>query len=421
MIVRAALPGGTRSSHEVSASIGSDQTGTVSSSDSSRGGNIIIYINGGSQTLEFIQGSTRHYPSRGNGGTLTPSGGDNIVSGGVNIGSVRGCFDFSGFVSFQARVGSSSGGDSRDLSINKRVLNVTRGDSSYQDGVTARPNERLRFEITAQTTGNAYQNNVIVRDILPTQLSYVSGSMRQDGSSVSGEFDLFGGGRNLGYLSPGTSRVITFEANVAGSGVFSGGTSIVNTANVRSDQVTTRQDDAMVTVSVSSTESSVSFSRRKTAYNLTQGADATVVTANPGDTIVYNLYYRNTGSVTNTGVVIEDDIHDVTELARVTNQGGAIAVNGSIRYAAIDVPPGVEVSRTFEVVVRPVSEWVTGNDQIMSNVYGNEVRVPVLRTTPPPHIPPRTGAGEWLVGILAAFTTSGYWVYRARKRSVLQV
>lgn len=415
VIIRSVLPGGTRSSHEVSASISSDQTGSVGSSDGSRGGNITIYINGGAQTLEFIPGSTRHHPNRGNSGTQSLSNGDNITSGGVNIGSVRGCFEFSGFVSFQARVGSSSSVETRNLSINKRVLNVTRGDSFYQESVTAKPNDRLRFEILVQTAGNASQNNVIVRDILPTQLSFVSGTMRLDGSLIGSELELFGGGRNLGFLSAGTVRTTTFEANVGGAGLFSGsGATLVNTANVRSDQVSVRQDDTPITVSM---VAGSQFTLRKTAFNLTQGVDAATATANPGDTIVYNLYYRNTGSVTNTGVVIEDGIQDVLELAQITNQGGAIAVNGFIRYAAVDVPPGVEVSRSFEVRIRPVAEWPAGTDQVMINIYGNEIRVPVRRTATPvtPVIPPRTGAGEWLAGILAVLVTGSYWAVRKSK------
>lgn len=413
VIVRAILPGGSRNSHEVSATIASDQTSAISSSSSFRGGNITINLSGQAQNLEFISGSVRHFPNRTTSGQI-PSGGDNLVGSGLNIGTIRGCFEFSGFVTFRARVGQV--GQDRNLSLIKRVLNVTKGETSFRDSTIANPGDRLRFEIRFDLGGNASQNNVIVRDILPSRVSRVDGSVREGGGTVSSSYesDLFGSGRNLGTLSAGSSKTITFEANVSDSSQFVGTNTLTNTANIRSDQVSTRQDDAEVIVQL---VLGTSFSLRKTAFNLTKGVEAPTAFADPGDVITYSLYYRNTGQTNITGAVIEDNIHDVLELVEITNFGNAVSVNSVIKWNPVDVPAGVEISRTFQVRVRDASLFPAGSDLVMTNIYGNEVRVSVRR----PQVlglPPRTGAAEWLSGSLASLVTFGYFLYRRRLKII---
>lgn len=422
--IRAALPGGTRQDHTVAASISADNAALVSSHDTNfnRGGDITIHINGSAQTLEFIPGSARWFPNHSTTAQTVANGDNLVTSAGLNIGTVRGCFEFSGFVNFRARVGAAAVAGvttNYDLGITKRVLNVTRNETTYQSSTSAFPGERVRFEVRATTSGNATQNNVIVRDITPTsQLNLVSGTLLLNGTNASNmESDFLGSGRNIGSRSPGSTDVFVFDALVAGSGAFSGTvTTVTNTANVRSDQVGTRQAQATVNVQL---VSNIQFQQRKTAFNLTQGVDASAAPANPGDSIVYTLYFRNTGNTQLNGIVIEDNIHDILELAQITDQGGAVAVNSSIRYAAVDIPAGVEVSRSFTVRVRPSSEFPAGSDLVMSNVYGNEVRVvvrvPQIAAAVTRARAPRTGPGEWLMTLLASFTTFGYFLYRKQK------
>ncbi|MBI4049992.1 MAG: DUF11 domain-containing protein [Candidatus Doudnabacteria bacterium] len=418
--IRATLPGGTRTDHAVSASISADNATTVTSHDTNfnRGGDMIIHINGQPQTLEFIPGSVRWFPNHSTTPQTTGSGDSLVTAAGLNIGTVRGCFEFSGFVNFRARVGAAAAAN-YDLGITKRVLNVSRGETTYQSSTNASPGERVRFEVRATTSGNASQSNVIVRDVIPTsQLNLVGGTLLLNGANVSNmEADFLGSGRNIGSRSPGSTDVFVFDALVAGSGAFSGTiTTVTNTANVRSDQVGTRQAQAQVNVQLAQ---NVQFQQRKTAFNLTQGVDATSIAANPGDSIVYTLYFKNTGAAQLSGIIIEDNIQDILQLAQITDQGGAVSVNGSIKYASVDIPVGVEVSRSFTVRVRNPSEFPAGHDSVMTNIYGNEVRilvrVPAVAAAAIQAQPPRTGPGEWLMTLLAGLTTMSYWLYRKQK------
>ncbi|TSA46041.1 hypothetical protein D4R52_01250, partial [bacterium] len=315
-----------------------------------------------------------------------------------------------------AQVIVNGNSSSADLFITKSVLDVTRGDGSYQDMITANAGDRVRFQLNVSTLGGTTQSNVIVRDILPSQLTYVTGTENASGSYINNEYDLFGSGFNLGTIYSSTTKTIQFDAQVVNASSFSGTATIINTANVRSDQVSTRQDTATVNVQ---TVLGVTFQQRKTAYNLTQGADATTVLAHPGDVIAYTLYYKNTGSSTITNVTINDDLTGIKQYATVTNPGDAVSVNGSIVYAPVTVVAGVEVAKTFQVTIFPANQLATNTTLVMTNFFGNQVNVQIQTSRVQGAVtPPRTGGGEWLAGIFAALLTFGFWTYRKRQRRV---
>lgn len=106
VIIKAVLQEGNLLDHDVSAHIVSDQTPVVTSDSVSRGGNITIHVGSQPRNLEFIAGSTKHFPRKTAVGQTVSDGG-NISTKGVNIGTVRGGFEFSGFVTFRARAGDS--------------------------------------------------------------------------------------------------------------------------------------------------------------------------------------------------------------------------------------------------------------------------------------------------------------------------
>ena len=133
--------------------------------------------------------------------------------------------------------------------------------------------------------------------------------------------------------------------------------------------------------------------------------------ADAGDIINYTLTYENTGEVTARNVVIEDDISDVLQLADLINDGGGTLIGGTIRFPAITVSPGVSVSKTFQVRVRPVE--FGASDLTMTNIYGNQVdvqvRPPLVKGT---YIAPKTGPAENVVLILSLLTTAAFYLRR---------
>ena len=301
------------------------------------------------------------------------------------------------------RVMEGDNGD-LDLSIDKRVRNITRGETNFLQNTNASVGDLVRFEIEIEALGDDNQTGVLLRDVLPVGLTFESGD-RVPGTGV-----------NIGAMADGQRRTYIFDARVIGAGTGS----LTNTAYVQSNQVSERSDKASVNMSGAVV---AAVSQRKTAFNLTQNANAASVTARSGDVITYALYFKNTGSSVITGKVIEDDISDVLELAEIVDQGGAASVDHVIRWAPMAVAAGSEIARSFQVRVRASSLFPANSDLVMSNFYGNEVRVTVAREQVAGVVttPPRTGASENTVLALAALSTLGYWIYRRTRKATARI
>lgn len=401
MRVRATLPSGTATVHTVSAQISADNAGTVTSSQ--KGGNMDVHINGNAQRLEYVSGSTRWYPEGSSSGQQMPDG---IVSSGITIGDIRGCWDFAGFVKFRVRVTQDLVEEDGYLQIDKNVSNIT-SDTSFRDQVDADPSDTVEFEIIVRATSGDVRE-VVIRDILPSELYYVSGTFRVNGSNRSNASDLFGSGYEYGTLYEGQSATIRFEADVASYSYF--GTSartLTNTANARGRNVSTVQDTALVRIS--GQVQSSSFTLSKAAYNQTQGVNAQSVYANEGDVINYTLTYRNTGNTSITNVVIEDDLSDVLRHADIINTGDGAMYGNTIRFPTITVPSGVSIDETFQVRVRSIG----GSDLVMSNIYGNQIdiqlRPPTVKGT---YIAPKSGPAENFALFGALLVTAALYIRR---------
>ncbi|MDP2932958.1 MAG: hypothetical protein Q8N81_02395 [bacterium] len=398
--VRAVFPGGVSNTHSVSAVLTADNASTVYSS--SRGGDIAIKVNGSSQTLEYISGSTQWFPNRSTSGQALSDG--ILSSSGVMLGSIRGCWNYSGFVKFRARVGQTTA--SGNLQIDKTV-SLSSG-TSYYNSVDAQPSDIVRFRVVTKAL-NANVSSVTVRDILPSSLIYRSGTTKVNGATVSDSSGFFGAGYEYGTLSKDQTIDITFEAQLASASYFGNSSqTITNTANARGSGVDTVQDTAEVRVG---TVAGSSFELSKSAYNQTQGVNALSVLANAGDIINYKLTYRNSGAATIYSAVIEDDISDVLNHATVINAGEGSLSGNFIRFPAITVPAGVSIDKTFQVRMKDVYSGQT--DITMSNTYGNrldiQIRTPTVLGT---YIAPKTGPGENLVLLFAVASTVGVFLYR---------
>ncbi|PIR97182.1 MAG: hypothetical protein COT91_02715 [Candidatus Doudnabacteria bacterium CG10_big_fil_rev_8_21_14_0_10_41_10] len=404
--IRAFLPSGKSQTHSVSAQISSDDTSTVSSSN--KGGDVDIDVSGTeSQNIEYISGSTRWYPEGNSSYQTLPDG---IVTSGINIGDIRGCWDFSGFVKFQARIGEQVIENDGYLEIDKTVLHTSRAGSSFRDEVDAEPSDAVEFKIVVEARGGDIRN-VIIRDILPSGLDFESGTLRIDGSSRSGTQELFGSGYNHGTLREGEDVEITFEAELASASYFDDQSkTLTNTANARGDNTSTVQDTARVRVEGQVLSSS--FRLSKSAFNQTKGVNAQSVLADSGDVINYTLTYENTGDITARNVVIEDDLYDVLLSADLINNGGGNLVGNTIRYPAVTVSAGVSVSKTFQVRVRAISDYET--NLTMTNYYGNQIDVPLRPPTVKGiYIAPKSGPASNVVLLLSLLTTG---VLYARKK-----
>jgi len=244
-----------------------------------------------SQTLQYVSGSARWYPNqtdwRSSAATAFPNSqsNDQLFGSGIKLGTIQGCWEYSGAIVFQARVGNQQQIlGSSNLSIGKTVRNTTSGQGYYSDFINASGNDRLMWQLQIQNTGNANASNVFIYDTLPSYMSYISGSTRVDGGYVSD--GITSGGINVGSLSSGVTRTITFETYVNSSS-YSNQT-LTNYAYVRADGISERNDTAVVYLGGGGPSSGY-LNISKTVRNLTTNQTSLSVSANAnqGDKVLF--------------------------------------------------------------------------------------------------------------------------------------
>ena len=127
------------------------------------------------------------------------------------------------------------------FSVSKTVQNLSDG-TAFLDTVSAAPNDVLTFSIEI-VAGQNYVNNIILKDNLPSYLSYL-GDLRIDNNLILGDISYL----NIGSMYQGQRKVVTYKAMVKGNDSFSFGTTpVINTALVLSDNYS-NSDSATVNV-----------------------------------------------------------------------------------------------------------------------------------------------------------------------------
>ncbi len=171
------------------------------------------------------------------------------------------------------------------------------------------------------------------------------------------------------------------------------------------------------------------ITQSKTAVNISQGSvNATTVTAQASDRIIYTINSKNDGNAEAT-VKIEDHLADTLEYANLIDNGGGTfdTTTKILTWPDVKLAPGATATRTFAIsmldtipaTAQGLSD-LSSYDCIMTNVFGNEVTIKVNCTTPKvveqvvtqlPH----TGPTENLIfaGIVLGITT--YFYARARQ------
>lgn len=113
-----------------------------------------------------------------------------------------------------------------NLLVNVQVRNLSSGNLAWSTSVPATPADIVQYYVTVQTSNNSIANNIIVKDVLPANL-YFYNNVMVDGVANSGNITT---GINIGSLSYGQTRTITYQAQVASAGNFGFGTTTLYNA-----------------------------------------------------------------------------------------------------------------------------------------------------------------------------------------------
>lgn len=182
---------------------------------------------------------------------------DDIVkakSGGTLIGfdaldgKVPGCYDFDNYVSIKVKTVY----DPSTFTLNKTVRNVTAGDKKWFDNRDVNIGDELEYQIVYHNTSNQIQYNVMIRDGLPANLEYISGTTRlwsetyPDGATNTDD-TLPTTGINIGNYAPDANAYVRFRVKVVDQSLNCGSTTLKNWAKGTANEMVL-QDFANVTV-----------------------------------------------------------------------------------------------------------------------------------------------------------------------------
>jgi len=255
---------------------------------------------------------------------------DGITSGGINLGSMN--QGTSRNVTFEATVNANTTASvtnfgfvmannvsqkqdtatvcilgivqNANLVIAKTVRNESNNEFSFSESTNAQEGDTVQFNLKINSTGDAIAQNVMVRDSLPFQLSYIGGSTKVDGVSVAD--GITSSGINLGSMNPGSVHNVTFEATVTSNT----NCTATNTGFVQADNVSQKQDSASVNITQVSKIKDLTIVKqvRNVTENQFQFSDS--IGAKPRQTLEFSIKVTSTGNVAINNVIVRDMLPD---------------------------------------------------------------------------------------------------------------
>ncbi|MGL4875840.1 MAG: beta strand repeat-containing protein [Clostridium sp.] len=192
----------------------------------------------------------------------------------------------------------------------------TGGFSKVSDYQNVALGGNLRYTITIKNTGNIDANNVIVKDSLPKEVSYVAGSLTVNGVANAGDIQT---GVNVGTVVPNGTVDVAFTVVV---NTLPTNGKIENTGTVDYKFVVDGIDKNVTTTTNALTNSVVNGKLSVLKVSDKNYADV-------GDEILYSIIIKNEGNIDINTVTIKDTIPDGTTFVKDSLQVNNVAVPGA--------------------------------------------------------------------------------------------
>lgn len=247
--VKAAVPGTTGKKTTISGFV---------SADNAKPGEVWDDVNFTSSqdfNLVYVAGSARIYNNGyAAGGSGQPLPDSIVTSTGAKVGYekagdgiIPGCFKYLSYVEFTVKPQFAA---TADFTMSKLVSK--HGANKWVDNYAAQPGEIVDYLVQYKNTGDAQQNNVTIRDKLPSGVSYVNGSSvlgnSQHPSGIKTNDGIADKGLNIGSYAKNGNAWVIFSAKLPSKDATKcGKQTLRNVASVETD-FGTKDDVADVTV-----------------------------------------------------------------------------------------------------------------------------------------------------------------------------
>ncbi|MGL6104790.1 SPOCS domain-containing protein [Romboutsia sp.] len=201
----------------------------------------------------------------------------------------------------------------------------------------------ITYTIMATNNGTIPVSNVIVNDLLPSELQFINGSVQINSNPMPLENMLLG--VNIGTLGIGASKSISFDAKT----LSSGSTTIPNTASSEFNY-------QLLGASSPSLGMSTSPPYDIYLYNadISVKKSADVKQANIQDVITYTVILKNTGNVIASNVIFKDILPKSIKLIDGSFTINGVVVNNVNLSSGINIgtiAPGGLVTLVYKVTV----------------------------------------------------------------------
>lgn len=207
--------------------------------------------------LAYVPGSARVYNNGYAAGGQGKAFSDSLVtSAGAKLGYaaegdgvIPGCFQFINYVYFKVKPQFAP---TVDFAVQKKVSEV--GKNNWQENLAIKAEQTVDYRVEYKNTGNAPQDNVVIKDQLPAGMTYVAGTSKLYNTQNPNGKTLSDGivsskGVNIGSHAAGANSFVVFQAkatknaNLAKCGV----NTLTNKATVETDNGN-KSDTADVTI-----------------------------------------------------------------------------------------------------------------------------------------------------------------------------
>ena len=183
------------------------------------------------------------------------------VGNGASIGSVQGCTQYSGWVTFKVKINYDN---QNEFTLTNSVRHDGQGVDDWENSISAKTGDIVNFRLVYTQTGDVTRNNVIMRSQLPVGLEYIVGSARIANAShpnaplvkdINPDADtetknITTIGLNIGNYTNSSNAVITFSARVADANLLAncGANMLTNAAEVMTGADGKKSADSVVNV-----------------------------------------------------------------------------------------------------------------------------------------------------------------------------